>query len=517
MQQQSGMHQPKGGNKWTLGLTIIGASLFLLLLTIFSNQGFIGLISGIGCLGVLAFGLLIPISLVAILLTSSDPRGRLLGDHHRTQSQEQRQAYRAAQVIDQAPSHIDGIGVLGAAISGNLFWCRGHWLLLPEPELALHGVIVGGSGTGKTVSLLRLAYIAATCYGYRVFFLDAKGDRQTAAQFLAMMRGAGINALKMFPRQRYNGWKGNASAIVNRLMAVETFSESYYKAVSKRVLTLVCNDQAGPPRSSQQFFSRFNDDLKDQAKLSSRDLAGVELRYRAFFDALGGKLDAGWSWEDADAAYVLLDGLSLKEEAASLGRYFIEDFAHYAANRKRPGRDLLIIDEYSALSTGADAANLVERLRSYGCAVILSSQSYAGLGKPQDAERILDAANWLLLHRSAAPERLTHRAGTQKAIREQYQVGGGLSLSERIHGDRGNVRLEEEDTVHPDQARRLGVGEAILIAHGGYIKARVARPPEPDPAKVQSARQWIESAPASAQQHQARQIPQQQQPPPETI
>jgi hypothetical protein len=401
------MHPPKKGNGWTLGFSIIGASLFFLLVMILSNQGFMGFISGIGCLGVLAFGTLVPIGVVAILLTSNDPHGKLLGEQRRAQSQEERLTMQAAQVIEQAPPSVDGMGVLGAAISGSLSWCRGPWVLLPEPELSLHGVIVGGSGTGKTVSLLRLAYIAATCYGYRVFFLDAKGDRQTAAQFLAMMRGAGLNALKMFPRQRYNGWKGDAGAIINRLMAVETFSEPYYKAVSKRVLSLICNDQAGPPRSSQQFFSRFDDDLKDQAKLSAHDLAGVELRYRAFFDVLDGKLDAGWCWEDADAAYVLLDGLSLKEEAASLGRFLIEDFAHYASARKRPGRDLLIIDEYSALSTGADAANLVERLRSYGCAVILSSQSYAGLGKPQDAERILDAANFLLLHRSAAPERLT--------------------------------------------------------------------------------------------------------------
>jgi hypothetical protein len=212
-------------------------------------------------------------------------------------------------------------------------------------------------------------------------------------------------------------------------------------------------------------------------KLTKAELAGVQLRYRAFFDVLDGLLDGNWSWEDTEAAYLLLDGLALKEEAASLGRFLIEDFAHYASERKRPGKDLLILDEYSALSAGGtDAANLVERLRSYGCAVILASQSYAGLGRPEDAERILDAANWLIVHRSAAPERLTRRAGTKQVIRESYRFGGKMHES---FAHRGEMRVEEEPAVHPDQARRLETGEAIVIAHGHFAQVRVAQPPMP--------------------------------------
>ncbi len=377
-----------------------------------------------------------------------------------------------------------GHAVLGHVINGNLPWCLGSRLVLPAEELSKHGVVIGGSGSGKTVSLLRLAYVAAKVYGYRVYFLDCKGDRNTAAQFLAMMRQAGYTP-RMFPRESLDGWRGDGNAIFNRLVAVESFSEPYYRAVTKRVLTLICNDQAGPPRNSQVFFSQFSDDLKDQAKLDKRDLAGVELRYRAFFDVLGGKLDAGWSWEDCDGAYILLDGLSLKEETASLGRYILEDFAHYATSRKKPGRDLLIIDEYSALAqSGTDAANLVERLRSYECAVVLSSQSYAGLGKAEDTERILDAANWLLLHRCAAPEKLTSRAGRKTVVKKSY------------HQSRNEIResakLDEDQAIHPDQARRLSTGEALLIAHGGYVQAQIFPPPTTRSELVGGALFWIE-------------------------
>ena len=41
---------------------------------------------------------------------------------------------------------------------------------------------------------------------------------------------------------------------------------------------------------------------------------------------------------------------------------------------------LLVIDEFSALSMASDAANLLERVRSFGASVVVSSQSYGGSG-----------------------------------------------------------------------------------------------------------------------------------------
>jgi hypothetical protein len=108
--------------------------------------------------------------------------------------------------------------------------------VLLEVELQKHGVVIGGSGSGKTITLLRLAYLAAKCYGYRVFFVDAKADKPTAALFTAIMHeSAGVN-VRLFPASSFDGWRGDGRAILNRLMAVESFSEPYYKAVTKTVL-----------------------------------------------------------------------------------------------------------------------------------------------------------------------------------------------------------------------------------------------------------------------------------------
>jgi len=428
----------------------------------------------------------------------NDPDRRHYKEAKIKAKEEQRREQQAASALANAPDSVGepAAAVLGAATVGTLPWSIGPYAILPPGELAKHGVVIGGSGSGKTESLLRLAYIAAVVYGYRVFFIDAKGDPGTAARFLAVMRQAGVTSA-MFPRQPFNGFQGDASAILNRLTSILDFSEPFYEDVVRDVLTSVCFDRSGPPQSSRDLLQRLNTRLA--ASPGNRNLEGVVLRYRSFFGMLAGSLDNGFSWEDSRAAYVLLDSLSLKKQAEGLGRYMIEDFVHYATRRKRPGLDLLIVDEYPAISTGSDAANLIERIRRYNCAVVLSAQSYAELGGERDAEKILDAANFLMIHRTAAPERLTARAGMAQVERESYQIGGFT------HGA-VMATVEDKDAIHPDEARRLQTAEAIVIAHGHYLKARIAQTPEPDPALVDKARAWIDqpSTPASSYHHQAQ-------------
>jgi hypothetical protein len=422
------------------------------------------------------------------------PPARRLAEKVRQQQTEQDQGrtlamrrVKQAQPPEAYSTAEGNAAVWGAITGGTLGWNINGWLAVLDREFSKHGVVVGASGSGKTVSLLRIAYLAARIYGYKIYFIDAKGDQQTATQFIAMMNAAQVGQVRMFPGESMNGFKGDGNAILNRLMAVETYSEAYYKAIAKRLLTLACRAPGGAPTDSNELLKRLNTDLLKQIygasqerteleEMSGKDAAGVRNRYRSFFGSIEGKLDNGWSWEDADAGYVLLDGLALREEAASLGRYLIEDFAHFCSKRKAPDQKvLLIIDEYSALSTSeTNAANLFERLRSYNACIIVSSQSVAGLGTPQEADRIISAANWLLVHRSSDPEQLTARAGTQKETDESYKLGGA---PQQQAYEQGQIRIQETPLVHPDIARRLEVGEALLIAHGRYQQIMIAPAP----------------------------------------
>jgi hypothetical protein len=401
--------------------------------------------------------------------------------------------------------------VLGAAVSGDLapagsVWRTrrgpsGGWVTIPAQELRLPGAIIGASGSGKTQTALRLAAETAGALGWQVIYLDAKGDYATAARYFAAMTAAGVPAsrIAMFPARSYDGWRGDGAGILNRLLATQDFTEEYYQAVAKQLLYLTltlpnrgrrastdgtkatgaaANGPGALPRGSHEMLrrlqlSRLQTAYKgrpEEGKLAGIDpkqAHGVLARYDGFFTTLAGKLDGDWSYEDVDAAYLLLDGLALREEAASLGRYLLEDFAHYAAKRKDPRRQtLLIIDEYSALSLQTDAANLFERLRSYGASIFVSAQSYAGLGS--GVERILDTANLLIVQRTNDPRRLIERAGMVRRVEASHTIEDEMATGRRT------VRGQDQVRVDPDAVRQLEVGEAVLIAHGRSERICVA-------------------------------------------
>lgn len=378
----------------------------------------------------------------------------------------------------------DGALALGIPKGGDLTsWIarhpEGNTFTLPEAPLAMHAAVVGGSGSGKTETLIAMAVRAAVQYGWKILFLDCKGDPATQLRFAAAMHQAGVTNIGLFPQNAYDGWRGDKRALLNRLLAVLEFNHPYFKSVAKLMLDLMLSRPDGVPSSSAEMLTNLHLDALGRiyrGMPEEQDVLGIEKtagqtthgRYRSFMSALDGKLDGSWAFEDVDAAYMLLEGTALKDEAASLGRYFLEDFSHYVTKRKHPeDRVLLIVDEYSAISEGTDAANLFERVRSFGGSVVVSSQSYSGLGDRRESERILDAAHTLIVHRCPDPERLVQRAGTYRRPERSIHIGRQGPTGE------GSVRIQDAFKASPDAARQLGVGEVFVIAEGRAHKVQV--------------------------------------------
>jgi len=171
-------------------------------------------------------------------------------------------AQRAATRCAKAPAAAGGNLVLGVPVGGDLDWEHRGWFTYPAPILGRHLVLVGSSGSGKTETSKRLAYGAAQVYGWKVFYLDCKGDDDTAAQFLSTMHAAGRSPVARFPTAAYDGWRGDATAILNRLMLILEYSEPYYRDLARLMLSLAVDAPPAPPRSSTELLMRLNlDDL----------------------------------------------------------------------------------------------------------------------------------------------------------------------------------------------------------------------------------------------------------------
>lgn len=137
----------------------------------------------------------------------------------------------------------------------------GGLALLSPQRLCRHVLVGGATGSGKTETVLRLAYAVAKSSDAPVFYLDGKGDRDTAERFTALMADAGRRA-SVFPNEPFDGWRGEPHEIQGRLMEIIDYSTegpaSWYRDIAKNVLRLVCEHPDGPPRSSSQVLLRMD-------------------------------------------------------------------------------------------------------------------------------------------------------------------------------------------------------------------------------------------------------------------
>lgn len=380
---------------------------------------------------------------------------------------------------------------------------RKGWVVLPPEFLRHHIVILGSSGSGKSETLRRLAYLAHRTYSQQVIFLNAKGDRHTdpeldiPSQFVATMRAAGAKRIKVFPQTRYNGWLGDANALFNRLIAVIDFSESpFYGDVAAAALRLALGASTGVPRSSGQLLANLNLDrlrrlykgtpqMAAVADLDKQKMADVRRRYRVFFAAMHGLIEGPLDYADADAIYLGIDGLSLQYEAPRLGRFLALDLAHYAALRKRRGLEtLFIIDEFNALRMRDETALLFDMARSFGIGLVISSQSYAGLGPQEYADRIVGAANTYIVHNCSDPYHIIKRAGKKQV------VVPGWSQHETAPAGHRHLNLRWEWKIPIERVQQLDTAEAFVIHRGRSQLQRTARVPL-SPGAAAEAMAWI--------------------------
>jgi hypothetical protein len=389
---------------------------------------------------------------------------------------------------------------LGTYLAGELteYVLNGEFLVGPD-LFALHGVVVGEPMFGKTTTLLALAAIAMQ-YGKKVIYLDLKGSRKTAAQFLALMRQNSTGRVGLFPIEAYNGWKGDSQAIVERLLQqVDLVSHLFdHAGDGSTAVSLAVKAPGGLPHNSAEFLERLDVEWLElayahdvQALSEIRDIAahirGVRLIFADFFCGLAGSLDGTWAIDDVDHAYIGMDGVSQREEAAAFGRYILDDATSYAMSRKDPHEQiLLIIDEFGLLES-TNVTRWFESIRKAGTSVYAAGQSYRSLGQERDT--LLAASAVKILHRCGSPEpfiRFVGRCEQDNISRvrgvQTDDENMASSLANRLAGttDIQQHRLkkpQEEFVVSPEDVQRLERGQVIMIvddrATSLYVKSPV--------------------------------------------
>lgn len=382
---------------------------------------------------------------------------------------------------------------LGVLRDGDLAdWIEGRFVVPPPGKFPAMGLL-GESGSGKTVTAERLVSIWARS-GRKVIFADFKGsDPELAERVVAAYKAERPEAAcALWPAQPLDMWRGSPGEIANRLLQVQDFTEPYYKAVAETAVRLACFapdvDGRGPVKDSQSFLRRLEKDFLVRAwegTAQAPDVAsvvrkpealdGVRLRYTGFFAALAGRLDHGFSFEDVDLAILSVPTLAQASDAMAVARMVLTDFGAYCLRRKpRTGEDVtFIVDEFSAVTSAAPMViDLAERVRDVGGQVVVSAQSYEGLGRDEaERRRMRDALapGGLVCHRLADPDEVLKIAGTVRAMDYSWQ------LEQTGQSGLGTVKMAHHMRVDPDAVRQARTGEAWVITRGRAAHLSILR------------------------------------------
>ena len=165
--------------------------------------------------------------------------------------------------------------------------------------------------------------------------------------------------------------------------------------------------------------------------------------------------------------------MSFPAYATSLGKLIINDIksviASYLSSSEKK-KIYCIFDEFSVFA-GEQIINLINQGRSAGIHAILSTQGLSDLEKVGTSfmrQTISNCNNYIFMRQNTPEdaETIASIIGTEDKIGVTSQVSEGNSVV-------GSVRQTKEFLIHPDDIKRLKMGEAIYLNKANFNVQRL--------------------------------------------
>jgi hypothetical protein len=370
-------------------------------------------------------------------------------------------AARAARWAARAPGLTPLVTRRGVPVGPVIRVAGRPWtrvLVLPLAAFTRHTVIVGASGSGKTTLMIRLwaGWMAAAlrpppAMRQRPLLcaLDCKGGpdaRAKAAQAAAALRAAGARRVAIWPdHATLNMWAlppRDLAVLLHQLIEHGDGNARYYADMSQAVVFMAVLAPPGPPRSAAAFLDRLDPARLEAAYAAANPaalrmiraarphIADIRLRYATLLSRLGPALNGPGRLDDYDAWYFILEGTAEASVAEAQAMAITELVARAATDPNSPQQSILLAcDDYSAVSRRVPLSNLYERGRSLGLGVMVSAQSWHGLGADDDERyRITATADGgIFLMRTPHPEPIVSLAGTRRVLEAARKLLGPVT------------------------------------------------------------------------------------------
>jgi type IV secretory pathway TraG/TraD family ATPase VirD4 len=401
----------------------------------------------------------------------------------------------------------------------------GHAVRVSDRQLAAHALIVGASGAGKSTTMLGIV-ADQIGRGAPVVVIDMKGS----PAFQARLREAALAAgreLRVWTPDGPARWNplahGNATALKDKLISTERFSEPHYQRAAERYVqtALQVLHAAHPDRAAEldevvalleprrmagllrdvppALAERVQDYLAGLTHDQVSAVRGLGTRLALLSESSAGRylaggpgsIDLGAALEGGDVVLFSVNSSVYGKLAAQLGALAIQDLVsaagHRLARERDPGRPAVqatvAIDEFSAL--GADnLLALLARGREAGVSVLLATQELSDLERaaPGFRDQVLGITAVKIAHRQDVPSSahtIASMAGTERVWERTEQVRSPLGAP---GASRGTRRQVERFIVDPNEIKTLRTGHAVVLTKtpSAQVSRVQVRPPPRD-------------------------------------
>ena len=387
---------------------------------------------------------------------------------------------------------------------------RGREVCIPfGRESGLHTLIVGATGSGKTVTTTWIVCRLIEA-GHGAVVLDPKGDRLLHDELERQAGAAGKRFLEWTPEGplAYNPYAGGThTEIADKALAGEQFTEPHYLRQAQRYLGHTVRAmhaaempvtpgslmaQLDPRRLDvtarslpEEHANELQDYLDSLGDRQRRELSGVRDRLsilaesdiRSWLEPGGGVsgIDLHEAVAEQAVVYFRLDADRRVLLSSMLASAIVLDLVSFVATRQQnPVPTAVVIDEFSAIARDI-VARLFSRGRSAGFSLVLATQELADLRRAGDGllEQVQGNLSTLIAHRQVVPasaELIAAIAGTRPVWSASHQTGR-TPFGAPTATAKGSRRRDREPIIQPSRISELRTGWAVIVTPGGRSPA----------------------------------------------
>lgn len=390
---------------------------------------------------------------------------------------------------------------------------------LTDRNLNYHTQIIGGSGAGKT-NLLKVMLEDRIVKGHAIIFFDFKGE----VDLIDWMAGATeyygrrddlamISMADPKTSYAYNPISlGTETEISSQIMNAFTWSESFYKNSAENALLIILKALCYQRDMTHKTFhlgdlyqfltdpsfrmdivsavsqlnypDMFRADLKriceELSTNKKENYLSLITQISKILNSSAGEIVAHKIGKDEEfnlkeamssgkITYFMMNNLKLKETAAIMGKMILQDLMKTVGNiyddrtyQRNPVT--LIIDEFASFAT-PDFGEFIEKARGAGISIVVTYQSRKSLDHIEQSLALKmneNTANKVVfqVQDSEDVEWFCSLLGTKKTTKETHQAEDGF-FGDTKTGMK-SVREVEEYVVHPNEIKKLKLGQALL-------------------------------------------------------